>query len=121
MTFRAPIAPAAIAISLSIVLAGCTITGNDTADAGITGAGAGAVVGAITGAPLTGALVGGAAGIIGERVFNKDKDDDEPRTKGEPNDENFQGTSYEDETQDDGTYSEEADPLDEVAYTPDTV
>jgi len=64
------IAKALALASLGLTLAGCGYsTGDRAASGGLLGAGAGAGIAVIAGGdPLTGALIGGAAGAVGGAV-----------------------------------------------------
>lgn len=62
----------AVAIGMAIGLAGCGYSpGSRALSGGAIGAGAGSIIGAVTGlGPAGGALIGGAAGAIGGAVTN---------------------------------------------------
>jgi osmotically inducible lipoprotein OsmB len=62
----------ALVISMAIGLAGCGYSpGSRALSGGAIGAGAGSIIGAVTGlGPAGGALIGGAAGAIGGAVTN---------------------------------------------------
>jgi hypothetical protein len=54
---------AALAVMSALALAACgTTTGDRAASGGLIGAGGGAIIGSMVGAPGVGALIGGAAG-----------------------------------------------------------
>jgi len=56
---------AALLLSCALVLVGCgTTTGDRAVSGGMLGAGAGAVIGAMTGNPATGAAIGAASGAF---------------------------------------------------------
>jgi osmotically inducible lipoprotein OsmB len=61
-----------LVISMTIGLAGCGYSpGSRALSGGAIGAGAGSIIGAVTGlGPAGGALIGGAAGAIGGAVTN---------------------------------------------------
>lgn len=63
------------ATTVGLMMTGCAITGDRTADAAITGAGGGAVAGEVlTNDPVAGAAIGGAAGAIAAEVSDDDDD-----------------------------------------------
>jgi osmotically inducible lipoprotein OsmB len=66
------LAVSALVISMAIGLAGCGYSpGSRALSGGAIGAGAGSIIGAVTGlGPAGGALIGGAAGAIGGAVTN---------------------------------------------------
>ena len=65
----------AVASVMVLGLGACQVTGDDTADAAITGAGVGAVAGEVlTDDPVAGAAIGAGAGAVTEEVTEDDDD-----------------------------------------------
>ncbi|MGB7404767.1 MAG: glycine zipper domain-containing protein [Pacificimonas sp.] len=68
-----------VPLTLLVGLGACEVTGDDTADAAITGAAAGAAVGEVTsGDPVEGGLIGAGVGAAGEVIADEIDDDDDP-------------------------------------------